>query len=176
MLITGATPAHAKPGKNPRCAGYSGQAKSICTAAVAKGCFAGVEKPVCDKLVAHWTNHCKQCGGNPPPWHVCPCTFDVAQLESYVTGEIRECVLTQDQNNDNIFAYVARPASAPLVQLHTCGEAEACGDTVHADRYCIAVRSPGEVLDYHADLTQANADACFADLVHISIALDCDAQ
>ena len=72
MLLLGVTSTQAQStGLDPRCANFSGQAKGLCTAAVAAGCFEGVQSPDCDALTTNWNEHCSVCDG-APPW-VCPC-------------------------------------------------------------------------------------------------------
>src|SRR5262245_7543425 len=71
MLVCGVTSTPAQTGQDPRCANFSGQAQGLCTAAVAAGCFEGVQSPDCDALRTNWKEHCRVCDG-APPW-VCPC-------------------------------------------------------------------------------------------------------
>ena len=54
MLVFGVTSTRAQTGQDSRCAGYSGQAHGLCTAAVSEGCFdPGVQSPDCDALTAN---------------------------------------------------------------------------------------------------------------------------
>jgi len=87
LLVFGVTSTPAQtgvpPGQDPRCANFSGQAKGLCTAAVANGCFDGVQSPDCDALTANWEERCRSCKGEPP-WLrkpvTCPCADAVESL------------------------------------------------------------------------------------------------
>jgi hypothetical protein len=95
LLLTGATPAHAQPGQDTRCAGFSGQARGLCTAAVSAGCFDGVQSQGCDALLTTWTTHCATCPAGTPPWlATCPCNFSLAQLSAgFIDGSAPTQVL-----------------------------------------------------------------------------------
>jgi hypothetical protein len=74
MLLLGVTSTQAqRTGQDPRCANFSGQAKGLCTAAVAAGCFESVQSPDCDALTTTWTERCGVCEGAPPWAATCPC-------------------------------------------------------------------------------------------------------
>ena len=83
MLVVGSTRTLAQTGQDTRCAAYSGQAHGLCTAAVANGCFDGVQSPDCDALTANWEERCRSCKGEPP-WLrkpvTCPCADAVESL------------------------------------------------------------------------------------------------
>ncbi len=71
MLVLEVTSTRAQTGQDERCAAFSGQAHGLCTAAVAAGCFAGVESQACDTLLTNWEETCSVCEGIPP-WKTCP--------------------------------------------------------------------------------------------------------
>jgi hypothetical protein len=83
MLVFGGTRTLAQTGQDARCAAYTGQAHGLCTAAVANGCFDGVQSPDCDALTANWEERCRSCKGEPP-WLrkpvTCPCADAVESL------------------------------------------------------------------------------------------------
>ena len=85
VLVFGTTTPMAQPGQDERCSEYAGQAKGLCTAAVANGCFDGEESQECEDLAANWNERCRRCEGEPP-WVVevvsCPCNFSAANLEA----------------------------------------------------------------------------------------------
>jgi hypothetical protein len=72
MLGLGVPSTPAQTGQDERCAAYRGQAHGLCTAAVAEGCFDGVQSPECDDLTANWRERCRPCIGGAP-WAGCPC-------------------------------------------------------------------------------------------------------
>jgi hypothetical protein len=73
LVVCGVTSTPAQTGQDARCAGYSGQAHGLCTAAVSEGCFDGVQSPDCEALTATWNERCRQCEGAAPWEPVCPC-------------------------------------------------------------------------------------------------------
>jgi hypothetical protein len=109
MLVFGVTSTRAQTGQDSRCAGYSGQAHGLCTAAVAAGCFDGVQSPDCDALTANWHERCRACEG-PAPWEVtCPCaTFNGnaetvnAQFEEEYIVEPAQNTCTDEGNGTSI--------------------------------------------------------------------------
>ena len=74
VLVFGTTTTMAQPGQDERCSEYTRQAKGLCTAAVANGCFDGEESQECDDLAENWNERCRVCEGEPPWLPVtCPC-------------------------------------------------------------------------------------------------------
>jgi len=99
MLICGVPSTRAQTGQDARCAAFSGQAHGLCTAAVANGCFDGVQSPTCDDLTANWTERCRLCTG-PAPWG-CPCDFSAATAHDIgLTTEAAQCESFPDAPED----------------------------------------------------------------------------
>jgi len=90
MLVFGVMSTQAQTGQDSRCAGYSGQAHGLCTAAVANGCFDGVQSPDCDALTANWNERCRVCAG-PAPWEGCPCDFSAAKASEIGITASAQC-------------------------------------------------------------------------------------
>lgn len=113
MLVFGVTSTRAQTGQDARCANFSGQAKGLCTAAVAAGCFEGVQSPDCDALTANWNEHCHVCVGTPP-WEaapVCPCAATGSALELnalFLTQEFAQAPVTNICRDDEVFTDVLR--------------------------------------------------------------------
>jgi hypothetical protein len=81
MLLLRVPSTPAQPAQDV-CAAYTGQAQRICRAAVAAGCFNGVQSPDCDALTTTWNERCDVCDG-PAPWGPpCPCNLDGLNAEA----------------------------------------------------------------------------------------------
>jgi len=176
MLVFGVTNMPAQTGQDPRCANFSGQATGLCTAAVAAGCFEGVQSPDCDALTTNWNENCRVCDG-APPW-VCPCAaragsalelnslfvaqvFDVGPVTTQCgPGEGLTLVTREDGNLDN----------APLL-----GVSQGMGSSgshqcsyLFVDAAGSVIRASGRIL-----LTPAQTQACRDDIRALQAFLGC---
>ena len=176
MLVCGVTSTPAQTGQDPRCANFSGQAKGLCTAAVAAGCFEGVQSPDCDALTTNWNENCSVCDG-APPW-VCPCADragSAMELNSLFVAQVfdvgpatTQCIRNEgvyvvsradgDRNNDP-FMSVSQGMGTSGSHLCSYVLIDADGSTI---------RTSGRIL-----LTPAQTQACRDDIRALQDFLGC---
>src|SRR5215510_119618 len=168
LLVFGVPSTPAQTGQDARCAAYTGKAHGLCTAAVANGCFDGVQSPDCDDLTSNWNERCRGCDG-PPPWAAsCPCDFSLviardigitgsAQCEGFLAPEV---ILIY--HIEQVFDPVTGDISAFTIDqdVLTAGAAPACG-TVNR----------GAFLGGVAGLTELQTAACAAAIQAVAVSL-----
>jgi hypothetical protein len=158
LLLTGATPAQAQPGRADLCAGFSGPARGLCTAAVSAGCFEGVQSQDCDALGVNWTTHCPTCPAGTPPWvATCPCSFALAPLLTAIAPTTVTCATLSVSTPDTVIMLIGANEGASIRASMQYAPEE-------SSTLCRLSRD-NNTIEFDDAITQAEFDACVTDSI-----------